>query len=335
MTESAHAPEHLNPDTVELYFSGGAPVSLVLDSRLGARLELDPIHEEVRLLVPAAGTLPEVTNYENLSIAPVTILGTNGEWFQLTIRARGMHYEACVLAESIVDRLSDGASMHVSVIESLAGLKGLLATRSRLSDEKVTGLIGELLLLKHLIDHEGENAAIQAWLGPLGVSHDFGFADFDAEVKTTQSPNRVHVIGSESQLECVPDRALYLVSIQLILAGAATEGYTLPELIESTRAALSASAQRSFDSALKGLGWHPEDHDLYRARYQLRNQPKAYLVDDVFPAITGEGLDAAIPGPNRPLVSAVSYRIDVTSLTEASAPTPLAGFCTTGGASND
>ena len=187
--------KHLTPETVEAYFSAGVQSAFVLDGRVSARLEIDPQHQEMRLFCPAVGSDPDVTSYERISFDRLSIHGESGEWFELSVDAQGMHYEAYVLLESVVDQLRGGASFRHSVTESLAGLKELLAGRKKMSDAVVTGLIGELLVLGHAIREIGDDEALSSWLGPQSEEHDFAFENYDAEVKTTVSEARVHLIG--------------------------------------------------------------------------------------------------------------------------------------------
>jgi len=285
-------------------------------------MEIDPSCEEIELRTPAAGSQPEVTAFERLSFARVQRSGA--EWFRLVVDARDMHYEAYVLLESIVDQLKSGASFRHAVSEAVSALRDLLAGRSRLTEEKILGLVGELLVLTRAIDGLGEEAAIGAWLGPLAEEHDFAFEQFDAEVKTTKSESRVHVIGSETQLEPEPGRPLYLVSIQLTRAGLAEHGFTLPSVIADVRSRLDQT-RRTFDAAIEGLGWRDADADLYKVRYQLRSTPRAYLVDDEFPAITSARLDQVVP--KRPHVGSVTYRVNVTDLAHARIGAPLDDYC--------
>lgn len=313
--------KHLSPDTVEDYFRSGIAAAFMLSTQVGARLEIDPHHQELRLIVPAIGGAPEVTSFERIR---VDRLAGAGDSFVLTVDATGMHYEAYVLLESIVDQLRSGASFRHAVSESVQGLKGILASRRRMTEEKEAGLIGELIVLEHILDSHDEDQALQAWLGPLSEEHDFGFTGFDAEVKTTRSEGRSHVIGSETQLQPAPGRPLYLISVQITAAGNAAEGFTLPERIDAVRDYLE-KGRRTFDKALGDLGWADADADLYRGRFQVRSAPRAYLVNDEFPAITNNKLEHAIP--QRPLVSAISYRVDVSHLPFASAPAPLNDFC--------
>jgi len=321
-TNAGDNPSHLDPKTVEEYFRLGAKSAFTLHTDPPVVMEIDPGREEIELRTPAAGSEPEVTPFERLSLARVQRDGT--AWFRLVVDARDMHYEAYVLLESIVDLLKSGASFRHAVSEAVSSLKDLLAGRSRLTEEKVLGLLGELLVLSHAIDVLGEEAAITSWLGPMAEEHDFAFAEFDAEVKTTKSESRVHVIGSETQLEPEPGRPLYLVSIQLTRAGLAEQGFTLPSLIADTRSRLDRS-RRTFDAVIEGLGWRDMDADLYKVRYQRRSTPRAYLVDEEFPAITSGRLDQVVP--KRPHVASVTYRVNVTDLDHARVGAPLDDFC--------
>lgn len=313
---------HLDPHAVEEYFRVGAKTAFDLIPDPAVRMEIDPAQETIELTTPAAGADPEVTSFERLSFAQ--FMKDGAPWFRLRVDAQNMHYEAYVLIESVVDQLRSGASFRHAVSEALVSFKELLAGRRRLTDEKILGLIGELLVLRHVIGAAGEKTAIESWLGPSAEEHDFGFSNFDAEVKTTKSENRVHMIGSETQLEPSPGMPLHLVSIQITRAGTAAHGFTLPSLVAEIRASLDHSL-RTFDAALEGLGWHETDKDLYKLRYQLRSTPRAYVVDEQFPAITSARLDAVIP--NRINVSSVSYRVNVTNLPHAAIGAPLNDFC--------
>lgn len=321
-TNASESPTHLDPKTVEEYFRLGVKTAFPLHSEPQVVMEIDPGREEIELRTPAAGSEPEVTGFERLSL--VRVQHDGGEWFRLVVDARDMHYEAYVLLESIVDQLKSGASFRHAVSEAVSSLKDLLAGRPRLTEEKILGLLGELMVLTRAVDVLGEEAAMTAWLGPLAEEHDFAFTHFDAEVKTTKSESRVHVIGSETQLEPEPDRPLFLVSIQLTRAGLAEQGFTLPTLIADVRARLD-QARRTFDTAIEGLGWRDKDADLYPMRYQPRSTPRAYLVDDQFPAITSGRLDQVIP--QRPHVASVTYRVNVTDLGHTRIGAPLHDFC--------
>ncbi|WP_374975026.1 PD-(D/E)XK motif protein [Microbacterium trichothecenolyticum] len=320
-------PGHLDPEAVEAYFRVGVRTAFPLVDEPPTRLVIDPARGELQLLTVARGGAPEVSAYERITLNTVRVDEDDGEMYELVIDASDMRYEAYVLVESIADQLRSGASFRHAFSESVHSLRELLSSRKRLTDEAVAGLVGELIVLGHLIDAEGEDAAITAWIGPLAEEHDFGLPKFDMEVKTTRSEGRIHMIGSDTQLEPVPGRPLYLISVQITRAGAAAEAFTLPALIADVRSKLLRT-RRTFDSALEGLGWRDGDADLYLTRLQLRSRPRAYAVDSDFPAITSQALDAVVP--NRAHVVGIAYRVDVTHLPLATAPAPMHDFCEAG-----
>jgi len=314
---------HLTPETLEQYFAVGVPAVINISPSLGARLEIDPHSELLRLITPAQGADPEVTVYERLTIERTA--GVVGPaQFVFTVDASEIHYEAYSFLEAILDYLRSGASFRKAVSDALSGQAELLSKRTPLSPEKQAGLWGELDVLEHIIPILGEVKALEAWLGPLAQEHDFGLPHFEAEVKTTTTNARKHIIGSATQLERSPERPLYLISIQLTAGGAGEWAQTLPEKVEAVRKLLDTT-RRTFDTHLvTGVGYHDEDEDLYRHSFQLRSIPRAYLVDDDFPAITQPRLDNVLPKPA--LVSDVRYTVDVTGLTYVEAPAPLDAF---------
>lgn len=314
---------HLTPESLEQYFQLGVVSVFRLNVEPDARLEIDPPSEQLRLFVPAVGGLPDVTEFERIRVERIEGAGATSR-YRLTFDASRMHYTAYQLIESIVSKMREGNSFRHAVGESIADLKDLLANRPRLSEKEETGLWGELLLLEHLITRAGEELAIGAWLGSAKSEHDFSFDGFEAEVKTTLSEARRHQIGTDTQLERSPERPLYLVSIQATLAGASDRGRTLPQVIAAVRAILEKLAGR-FDTALHDLHYYDNDESLYRTAFQLRTAPRAYLVDEGFPAVTRSRLEASIP--NVSLISDVRYRVDVGSIPYIAIPAPLDDFC--------
>lgn len=126
---------HLDPRAVEEYFDLGVSSAFVLLRSPLVHMRIDPNNESVDLLLPAIGADPEVTSFERLAVKRFVREGGD-EWFQLTIDATDMRYEAYVLAESIVDQLRAGASFRRSVSEALTSFKELLAGRHRMTEEK-------------------------------------------------------------------------------------------------------------------------------------------------------------------------------------------------------
>lgn len=322
MTESAdHLNARLTAETLETYFGAGNVVPLNLATSPPCTLRIDPPGDRIELWTRATGPEPDVDTLSRVSLSTEEL--DDGPWFVLTVDARDAHLEAYSLLAAVVDDLASGRPFHVAVARSLTSFRDLLAGRGRLSEERTLGLIGELLVLEHLLGVSGEATAVGAWLGPAAEEHDFVLADLDAEVKTTLSERRSHIIGSEMQLQTSPARPLWLVSIQLTRAGTAAGGFTLPDVIARVRARLTTSAG-AVNAHLGTAGWRDADADLYRERYMPRTVPRAYHVDDSFPAVTRTRLDAVVPQAE--LVGPVSYRVDVSGLDAGVPPGVLGGF---------
>ncbi|WP_229841907.1 PD-(D/E)XK motif protein [Pseudolysinimonas yzui] len=200
--------------------------------------------------------------------------------------------------------------------------RSVLSQRMSLSMHAEVGLFGELLVVEHLINTVGAEAAIGAWQGPLSEEHDFAFGDTHIEVKTTSTERREHVIAGLDQLVPVGEVPLLLLSVQITRASVET-GSTLPGLVGRVRAA-AAGHNTGLDERLSAAGWLIDDTDLYPTYWALRSAPRAYRVDEQFPAITTDRLGAVVP--NFGLVSDVEYRVDVTALDHVELPSKLRGF---------
>lgn len=313
------------PETLDAFFRSTVDSKHQLSRSPACYLVIEPHERRLKLQTPASDTPAEVAPYDRLTFDVIEVPGEEGTWFELSVAADGMAFEAYSLLVTVVDQLERGVPFKLAVGEALATYRDLLSKKRSLSDEQETGLFGELLVLEHLIGRSGEDAAVTAWLGPESEEHDFVAPVADLEVKTTRAEARVHVIGSLSQLAASPDRPLYLVSIQLTGGGAAERARTLPEVVFGLRSGMNR-ARRAFDERLRELNWRDEDAtDLYRRRWMLRSSPRAYEVGPEFPAITARGLKLAMAHPE--LVVGVSYRVDVSNIERSAPPALLTGFC--------
>ncbi|PLC10917.1 hypothetical protein AUQ48_16565 [Kocuria flava] len=231
----------------------------------------------------------------------------------LSIDARHAHMEAYGMVLSVVDGMRSGQNFADAADSALRHLRMLLKARRRLSEQQQIGLLGELLVLQGLVERIGAGAALDSWLGPLAEEHDFVFATYDVEVKTTVSERRVHMISGDTQLQASPGRPLWLISLQLTRAGTRS-GVTLSDQITRVRSLLD-TGRPDFDDHLENLGWLDIDDPLYDERFLWRAEPLAYLVDDDFPAVTHERLAATVPRID--LITRLSYAVDVTDLDNA------------------
>lgn len=318
MEEHMPGTKGLTPDSLAAYIDAGVPNEQRLADAPVCILGIDPPRGELTLRTPATDSDIDVSAYRMIRTDLFEEPGDETVWFRVTVEAEGIEYEAYSLLQSVVDQLQRGDDMERALHEALKAYRGLLSRAPRLSEDQEIGLFGELLALDRLIDGVGEEKALAAWLGPQSEEHDFVLEDLDVEVKTTRSERRTHVIHGIAQLTSTPGRQLHLMSVQVTRAGASTDGTTLPGLVARIRRRLRAGLT-AFDDKLADLGWEDARADrLYTARLLLRSEPRFYLVDDDFPAITSAGLAGMLARPE--LVRGIDYRIDITDLDPEAEP---------------
>lgn len=313
--------DQLSPDTLATYFRSGAVTTHQVNDSPGIVLVIDGPGEKISILTPGHGMLIDTTSLRRVTAG--VALRNGEEWSRLTLDARGMHAEAYGLLISMVQAMRGGATFPAAASAAMTNMKALLAAKPRISEEKQTGLVGELLLLRTLLDTYDEYTVIDWWLGPLAEEHDYAFPGFDAEVKTTLSESRTHVIHGVGQLDPNPGRALWLVSVQITRAGGDPNGISLPGLIHDVRSRLTGTRGR-LDQLIDSEGWDDDDAGMYPTTYVLRTTPAAYLVDDDFPAVTQDRLRSSVPHSD--LVSDVIYRVNVSGRTAGLPGTPLDTF---------
>lgn len=311
----------LSPDTLEKYFRSGTVTSHRVSQSPEVIIRIDGPGQKISLLTPHVGMVQDTAELKRVSTGLEPRDGIN--WARMTIDARNMYTEAYGLMLSIVQTLNGGATFAAATSAAMTNMKAILAAKPRISEEKQVGLIGELLLFRALLDVYDEYTVIDWWLGPLAEERDYAFPAFDAEIKTTLGESRTHVIHGAGQLEAIPGRPLWLVSIQITRAGGNPNGIDLPGLIQDIRDQLTTTRDR-FVTNLASQGWEDDDAAMYPTAYVTRTTPAAYLVDEDFPAVTPSRLHAVVPHSD--LVSAVTYRVDVSSRTSGDPGGPLTGF---------
>jgi Putative PD-(D/E)XK family member, (DUF4420) len=315
----------LNPGTLQKYFHSGTVTTHMISGSPDVLIRIDGPGQKISLLTPHTAPLQNTAELKRVSTGVENRDGN--EWARITVDARNMYTEAYGLMISIAQALHGGASFGAATSAAITNMKSLLAAKPRISEEKQIGLAGELLLFRALLNAYDEDTVIEWWLGPLAEERDFAFPAFDAEVKTTLGESRTHVIHGAGQLEPTPGRHLWLVSIQMTRAGGDPKGVTLPGLIHEIRERLTITRDR-FVTYMASEGWEDEEAAVYPTAYILRTTPAAYLVDDDFPAVTMARLNAVVPHSD--LVSAVTYRVDVSSRTAGDPGEPLTGFISAG-----
>lgn len=135
-----------------------------------------------------------------------------------------------------------------------------------LSPSEQRGLLGELIVLQHLMDTHGTNA-LNHWDGPDGGLHDFNSNTSIIEVKTTSTqPARVR-ISDVNQLAPVHGRIFSLVVLEISIG----EGGSLPQLIEEIRETLHGEKRALFEEKIASVGYNDEHAHNYFQCYEIDN----------------------------------------------------------------
>lgn len=321
MSESLNDARHYSLANVDAFWAAGNPVVLPISGTPSCTLDIHPAIGAITLTTPFVPPEPEVAKWRNITFKPVA--SDDGDLAELTVLVDDNLHGAYGLLTSIADELQlEGEPLAVAVASAIQRHRGMFAGKVGLSPDKEVGLFGELLVLEYLINTTGAGPAVGSWQGPLSEEHDFVFGDVHLEVKTTTGEQRRHMIHGFTQLVPLRGVPLSLVSVQLTRSNV-DGGRTLSQLVSQARAK-SGGHRPKVDDALEAVGWKDDDMELYQTFWAKRNEPRAYDVDDRFPALTLARLTPAVP--NIRVVSDLSYRVDVTHFQNHTLPGALAGL---------
>ena len=273
-------------------------------------LAIDPLIPKLSVRTAVAkNTVPNVAAYRNITSG--IRYWKDQSWCEVSIEGSAVKTAYPVVCD-IADRLQlNSHDFSRAVSGALHAWEALLAPKNVLSEERQTGLYGELLVLRELLKGMLPTLAIASWRGPGAEEHDFGLQDFDLEVKATTTEDRLHWISSATQLMPSLNRPLWFASIMLTDGGAG--GATLPELVAKLEASLPAPDVGTFRTKLHDAGWRNDDAQLYDRRLRLRTAPFILPVDQAFPAITADGL--VLAGIESSRIKRLKYMVDLTGLT--------------------
>lgn len=179
-----------------------------------------------------------------------------------------------------------------------------------LSAESEIGLVGELTLLRMIIDAGVPPAiAIESWVGPLDGARDFELGTGSIEVKATLSAAGFPAkIGSLEQLDDSARQPLFLAGARLRQA---ESGLRLSDLAAEMRdvAAGEVEAVRLLSERLIAAGYFDAHADRYVRRFSLVDT-RVVEVNEGFPRLTSGSVPLG--------VTKVTYEID---LDKAGGPT--------------
>lgn len=162
--------------------------------------------------------------------------------------------------------------------------------RSGLTRNEIVGLMGELVVLRRLVQDDARLLA--NWTAPDDGLHDFELAGHALEVKSTLGPAATLHISSLDQLDASGLRRLDLLHVRLVEA---PEGECVGDVIQGIISCLSQDvARRDFDNALLRRGLMPDD-------VGARNSPRtsvrtltAFTVEKSFPRLVRASVPLAV-----------------------------------------
>lgn len=190
--------------------------------------------------------------------------------------------------------------------------------RSSLSDERIRGLIGELVVLSRIVAKFGAREALLAWKGPHDALRDFELPDQSVEVKAFQSDAGTAVrISNPQQLDVVQGRPVFLVAVQL--ARVSASGKALPQFVASLNSLCSSAigGLELLEGKLAEYGYLPAHAPQYVDAFVIE-KVLAFGVRDDFPRIKPASI---VPG-----VRDVQYSVELSALTQfATNPVDLLG----------
>lgn len=176
-----------------------------------------------------------------------------------------------------------------------------------LTMEELRGLVGELwLLLGEFSASRSMEAAVEGWLGPMGLPQDFWYPETGYHEAKAIGPSATRVrMSSEAQLDASP---LELLVLQVANTAEGTVGavnlLTLVARVTTALAKLGVSAD-SFNERLQQLGVDLGE-SFYEDTWFVVTLLQSYAVTPEFPAIRASQLD--------PSITRVTYQVELSSI---------------------
>ncbi|SNT68952.1 PD-(D/E)XK motif protein [Paracoccus seriniphilus] len=264
---------------------------------------------EPRLLVPFG----KITPPKDLGSGPNLFAGVSTfkmdsrsvSFIDLMVTDRKLDNVFVELAGEILKRLREGQAPTKAVSGTISDFRALLMGRGRKdpSSAEVMGLVGELLILKRIVDLKP--GAISSWTGPFGQRHDFRSGARAIEVKTSGRADAGHLgINGILQLDPPEGGTLLLTHVRLERAeeGTLSVSGLCKSIIEA-----GADSHR-LTEALGKLGCDAPDDDRWnRTRFSFEGLD-IYRVEPGFPRLTPDDFLAGVLPAG---VAKLSYEIDL------------------------
>jgi len=180
-----------------------------------------------------------------------------------------------------------------------------------LSEEKILGLIGELLFIRnYLIPTFGAGQSIKFWQGPEGFSQDFNVNECAIEVKCQSAAKSSYVKISSAEQLCpqLPEIYLFVATLGKT-SPETTNAINLPTLTDQIKGAIKSATSiqmERFMDLLHLVGYI--DSDRYLEFSYVLISERMFLVADDFPRICSKDLPRGIAN--------ISYSINLSECTK-------------------
>ncbi|BBI21795.1 hypothetical protein EKJ_26420 [Qipengyuania flava] len=296
--------------------TGSGPMTYQLDPGSQLLLSMDPREGRMVLdvLLHPNDPIPELTKYKFVSVQKHTHGGK--QFLRLVTDDKGLFVEFFNFSKTVADNVvNGGATAYAALLDTIGSFNRLFSSTGLIAEESRVGLIGELWVLRQLIDEIGKDA-VKFWMGPNRDAHDFRFDSAELEVKTTRSAGREHKISRIDQLQESPGKKLFLLSIQLVETPN-DKSLAVTTLVSIIRGHLGdQSLLQTFNEKLaKWLPKEIEDGvDEGSPLYQLRSEPALMEVNDSFPRLIPKSLELLSAYQKDGRITGLEYSIDVTGM---------------------
>jgi hypothetical protein len=200
----------------------------------------------------------------------------------------------CNDLDAAVGRSPSAAAVPREVTSVLERWRAFLQRRSALlTREEVRGLIGELVTLARLIKLIGQEAAVNAWKGPIGGLRDFESELIHAETKTfTPSAGASVYVSDPLQLEAPSGCRLNLVCIAI---DQSPSGATLLQYVLAVESLLQdqPSVLDLFRQRVATAGFLPSMAEALADTF-IAFEPRVFEVRSDFPRILPESVPLGV-----------------------------------------
>jgi len=243
----------------------------------------------------------------SIEVRPYIVGGKEVLYCDIACKLEELNELFTVVAQDIIDHLlkqpdSSPFPQSLKILERWRQLLERVPARI-LSQEKISGLMGELLFLSKLADESPD--VLDHWVGPDGASHDFISQNINVEVKTSARQVGRHIkVQSLEQMDISEDQQLYLFFVKLRTPTGT--GITLPKMIDE----LLLNGVNSIDlyKKLLAAGYQPDEREVYLNRPLEFVEASFYRVDeDGFPRLTLASLRDGLPEG----VGKISYEVNL------------------------